>query len=347
MPMDVNVFQSQSKFGKRQMRCYYCNRKGHLKKDCRKRIAGERVNTVAEEDLQEVDTILGKDHCWENKHGLIYLSVLIKNTKLSGLLDTGATCSVIDPMLVKTLDIKTKRSKTSIKMMNGSIAEVQGKTEEIVVKHQNKSVKISFVVANTGKKGLILGMDWAKQVKAVISTDEMNVYLKESACSIENWSGNDEVDALVKENEDLFVEDLKRLQPAKVAPANIEIKRRVPIRTKQYRLAKTEEEEVKKEINNMLNANIIRKSNSNLASPIVVVNKKDETKRICVDFRKINEVTETDPFPLPLIDEIVQKLAAAKVFSSSMEEHLTHLKIVFEKVRAAGLSMNRKKMPIC
>lgn len=50
--------------------------------------------------------------------------------------------------------------------------------------------------------------------------------------------------------------------------------------------------------------------------PIVVVDKKDGSKRFCVDFRRLNKVTKTNSWPLPLIDDLLDQLGKASYFTS-------------------------------
>ncbi|PIK34112.1 Retrovirus-related Pol polyprotein from transposon [Apostichopus japonicus] len=52
------------------------------------------------------------------------------------------------------------------------------------------------------------------------------------------------------------------------------------------------------------------------ASPIVLVKKKDGSTRFCVDYRKLNDVTEKDSYPLPRIDDTLDTLSGAKWFST-------------------------------
>ena len=61
---------------------------------------------------------------------------------------------------------------------------------------------------------------------------------------------------------------------------------------------------------------IIEKSTSPWSSPVVIVGKKDGSKRFCVDYRKINAITITDAHPLPRIDELLEQFRTAKWFSS-------------------------------
>ena len=66
----------------------------------------------------------------------------------------------------------------------------------------------------------------------------------------------------------------------------------------------------------MLAADIILPSVSPWSSPVVIVPKKDGSKRFCVDFRKVNAVTKPNSYPLPKIDEILALLGGSNYFSA-------------------------------
>ena len=66
----------------------------------------------------------------------------------------------------------------------------------------------------------------------------------------------------------------------------------------------------------MMRRGIIEKSASPWASPIVLVQKKDGTTRFCVDYRKLNNVSRKDAYPLPRIDDTLDTLAGSKWFST-------------------------------
>ena len=72
---------------------------------------------------------------------------------------------------------------------------------------------------------------------------------------------------------------------------------------------------MREHIHELVNRGIVRESASPWASPIVVVQKKDKSIRLCVDYRQLNQLTHRDSFPLPWIEESLQALGGAKFFS--------------------------------
>ena len=75
-------------------------------------------------------------------------------------------------------------------------------------------------------------------------------------------------------------------------------------------------QEVAELLKEMQEANVIKPCKSPWASPVVLVRKKDGTLRFCVDYRKLNEVTKADTFPLPKIDNLLDQLGKSKYFST-------------------------------
>jgi hypothetical protein len=66
----------------------------------------------------------------------------------------------------------------------------------------------------------------------------------------------------------------------------------------------------------LLKAGLIVPSVSSFASPVILVQKKDGTWRFCIDYRKLNDMTVKNRFPMPLVDEILDELAGTQYFSS-------------------------------
>jgi hypothetical protein len=90
----------------------------------------------------------------------------------------------------------------------------------------------------------------------------------------------------------------------------------LPIRQHIRRLPFGKRETEKEEVNKMLTMGVIEPSSSPWSSPVVLVKKKDGSTRFCVDYRKLNDVTVKDAYPLPLISDCLDALTGSKCFSS-------------------------------
>ena len=73
--------------------------------------------------------------------------------------------------------------------------------------------------------------------------------------------------------------------------------------------------ELKKQLDELLRKGYIRPSSSPWGSPAIFVGKKDGSLRMCIDYRQLNEVTIKNKYPLPRIDDLLDQLSGAKVFS--------------------------------
>ena len=90
----------------------------------------------------------------------------------------------------------------------------------------------------------------------------------------------------------------------------------MPIKLPHRRIPPHQMDEVREHINKLLKQNIIRRSTSPYAAPVVLVRKKDGSLRLCVDYRQLNSNTVKDAYPLPRIDEALEAIAKSKCFSS-------------------------------
>ncbi|KZS20305.1 Uncharacterized protein APZ42_013048, partial [Daphnia magna] len=89
-----------------------------------------------------------------------------------------------------------------------------------------------------------------------------------------------------------------------------------PIRCNPYRVSAFERRIIADKVEEMLEDGIIKESHSPWSSPVVLIKKaKTGDYRVCVDFRRLNAVTKCDVYPLPRIDDVLDRLAGANFFS--------------------------------
>jgi hypothetical protein len=121
---------------------------------------------------------------------------------------------------------------------------------------------------------------------------------------------------VVCEYPDVFPEDLPRMPPDRDIEFIIKLQPgTAPISKKSYRMPPNELAELKIQLQDLLDKGFIHPSASPWGCPALFVKKKDNSLRLCVDYRPLNAVTIKNKYPRPRIDILFDQLAGAKVFS--------------------------------
>eukprot|EP00873_Tetraselmis_striata_P015214 jgi/Tetstr1/435478/TSEL_024384.t1 len=106
------------------------------------------------------------------------------------------------------------------------------------------------------------------------------------------------------------------LPPEREFDFEINLESDEPPKERTYRMSPAELQEVRSQLEELLAKGWIRPSKSNYGAPVLFVRKKDGTMRMCVDYRKLNDLTKKDRTPLPRIDELLDSLHGATIFST-------------------------------
>ena len=89
-----------------------------------------------------------------------------------------------------------------------------------------------------------------------------------------------------------------------------------PIRQPPHRLGPHKEAEAERQVQDLLTKGLIEPSSGAWSAPVVLVRKKDNSWRFCIDYRRLNAVTQQDAYPIPRIDESLDALAGSRHFST-------------------------------
>ena len=135
---------------------------------------------------------------------------------------------------------------------------------------------------------------------------------------MENWSKENQVEAeqTMKDFEDIFALESLELGRTNLVKHTIKVNNPVPFKEQYRRIPPHQFEEVRKHLREMEEIGAIRRSSSPWVSPVVLVRKKDGSLQFCIDLRKLNARTIKDAYSLPRIEESLDCLNGACIFSS-------------------------------
>ena len=182
--------------------------------------------------------------------------------------------------------------------------------ERDLVKIRNKTFKLKYFKTNNFKHNEYKNVHYKDDVQTIeIRSNHLNSQEKT------------EIERLVREFSDLFPKKGDILSHTSVIKHRINTTDEIPIYTRQYRYPQIYKEEISKQVKDLLEKDVIRKSFSPWSSPIWVVPKKldasNEKKfRMVIDYRKLNAKTVDDKFPIPNITEVLDKLGKNIYFTT-------------------------------
>ncbi|XP_041945156.1 uncharacterized protein LOC121707019 [Alosa sapidissima] len=101
-----------------------------------------------------------------------------------------------------------------------------------------------------------------------------------------------------------------------VVEHSIPLKDTTPVRQRMYRIPECLLPLLKEEVEEMLSLGVIERSYSEWSNPVVLVPKKDGTIRFCIDFRKVNSQSHFDAYPMPRLEDLIERLGKASFITT-------------------------------
>jgi len=151
----------------------------------------------------------------------------------------------------------------------------------------------------------------------VRDTSEKHSYCINALSSEKQQDLPPEAKKLLSEFADVFPEDLPTsLPPRREVDHRIELMPgATPPSRPTYRMSPVELDELKKQLQDLTEHGFIQPSKSPFGAPVLFVKKKDGSMRMCIDYRALNKITIKNKYPLPRVDELLDRLHGAKYFT--------------------------------
>ena len=161
------------------------------------------------------------------------------------------------------------------------------------------------------KKDVELGL---AIVRAVSSAETVT---QKDGSAVKSLTDHPQAKKLLAEFADVFPDDLPSgLPPKREVDHKIELEPGcVPPTKAPYRMSPLELDELKKQLSELSSKGFIQPSKSPFGAPVLFVRKKDGTRRLCIDYRALNKFTIKNKYPLPRVDELLDRLNGSKYFS--------------------------------
>ncbi|GJS85599.1 putative reverse transcriptase domain-containing protein [Tanacetum coccineum] len=152
---------------------------------------------------------------------------------------------------------------------------------------------------------------------------------------------------IVQDFPDVFPEDLPGLPPTRQVESQIDlVPGAAPLARVPYRLAPAKMKELSEQLQELSDKGFIRPSSSPWGAPVLFVKKKDESFRMCIDYRELNKLTVKNRYPLPMIDDLFDQLQGSSVYSKiDLRSGYHQLRVREEDIlkRHSELGMNKKE----
>jgi hypothetical protein len=249
------------------------------------------------------------------------------------LFDYGATHSFMSARYANTNELPLQNMKTSMVVITpkGHV-EANCMTHRLTLTIMGREFWATLVVLEESSIDLNLGMSWLRKEKVVIHCARGTIELTSSKGEIfeveiivivstrpvvflvDGKFVGDNI-CVVRDFPDVFSEELPGMPPDREVEFVIDLlPMTAPISKRSYRMSVEELKELKKQLAELQEAGYIRPSSSPWGAPVLFVQKKDGSQRMCVDYRSLNDVTMKNKYLLPRIEDLFDQVRGARVF---------------------------------
>jgi hypothetical protein len=267
------------------------------------------------------------------------LQIIINSHATSALVDSGATDNFVHPRILSAgTPIRRQLDNHVLLAGEGKEMEIVGGCDlHFVV--ADLSVNTSFLVSPGLRFDVVLGRRWLKKYQVIHDHNFDCLYLGRdwrrrvflSQAPRKKLPGHNiawekvqhglpaehqaEFRRLLARHADIF-DDSGPLQHTRFIKHDIVVTDSKPFRLPPYQYSAAKKKAIQEQVKEILASGVIEASSSPYSSPIVMAPKKERKFRFCVDFRRLNGITEDSSQPLPVIHEVLKDLVEATIFST-------------------------------
>lgn len=306
---------------KENVKCTACNRFGHLELACRSK---PKTNPKIEKD-SEIKLIIEPD-----TKDKFYKDVEINGCKQHAFIDMGSSCSLITSSLAQKLNLNTFYLDKPVMLTGFKVDSYSQVTKAVQVDVEVDTVKLNvtmYILDELSGCPILIGRNFTEDKTIMYLRIGSNLTFrpiqKDQVALIEstmfNCDSKDHIPLLNKlfdQYPQVVSKDLHTLGQTSCVELDIELTTNKPVCHRPYRMSESEKLATRQIVDDLLRNGIIQESNSAYASPVLLVDKPSGEKRMCVDYRSLNKITVKEKYPMPIVEDLIDKLRGCKCYTS-------------------------------
>lgn len=215
---------------------------------------------------------------------------------------------------------RTTPTVMTVRIADGSTVTLDGEME-IAADLCDKAITITCPILPTLSQPIILGMDTLQAVGASLTMGANSWILQEQVSVINEPEGLARcTEEQERQLQEYLAEEIPKFMALKgtthLTEHRIRVNTNTPIKQRYTPRNPATQEIINVEVDRILHDEVIEPSSSPWSSPVVIVRKANGKPRFCIDFRRVNNVTEKDAYPLPQVQATLEKLRGARFIST-------------------------------
>lgn len=279
----------------------------------------------------------------------------VSRQRLVALIDSGSTHNFVTDKVAGRLNLKLSPAKPfHVRVADGHPIRCTGIYKDVPTIIDGVHFRIDFFPLPIKGQDLVLGMQWLQQLGPTLcdwtaqtmsfswagqqqvihglqggsisqaQTEEIlqDIKLGQACFTIAVHQEDDAALTIptklqpLLEQFDAIFDTPDQLPPSREIEHHIILREGAdPVNVRPYRYAHFQKEEIERQVQAMMSTGFIQPSSSPFSSPVLLVKKKDGSWRFCTDYRALNAATVKDRFPIPTVDDMLDELHGATVFT--------------------------------
>lgn len=314
------------------IKCEFCKRLGHTEAECRTK---KMVCYECKKTGHKATTCPGRGDTTKNaskdvlicnriqRERSMYKNISINSYVLDALLDTGSEVNILREDHYWKIANRPEMEKPELTLSgigSNSIRTLGFATFNVNIDDQKFKLELHIVKKSDLPIAVVLGQQFLNSAKVTIGPELIIEKYEDTEVSMDNNIFNISIDSQESSIPDVVQTMIKEYNPKTDIQTDVQTTIILKDDNRSYqsprRLAQKEKEIVEQQLKEWLEKGIISRSTSEYASPIVLVKKKDGSMRLCIDYRRLNKNIIKERFPFPDMQEQLDQLQNARIFST-------------------------------